>query len=73
MYELITKNFKGSTITLGITGVPVVITGEVFDATPDYDHDRRDDDHGKKDGVVGLRLAGGNKVYIPGDLIAFFY
>ena len=58
MYKLITTEYKGSTITLGITGLPVVITGEVFDGT---------------EGVVGLRLAGGNKVYIAANLIAFFY
>ena len=58
MYKLITGEYRGSTVTLGITGLPVVITGEVFDAGND---------------IVGLRLAGGNKVYIAGNLIAFCY
>ena len=58
MYKLISTEYKGNTITLGITGLPIVITGEVFDAA---------------ENVVGLRLAGGNKVYIPANLIAFFY
>ena len=30
MYDLITNNYKGSTITLGITGLPIIITGEVI-------------------------------------------
>ena len=58
MYDIITGAYKGSTITVGITGLPVVITGEVFDGT---------------NGVIGLRLAGGNKLYIAANLIAFFY
>lgn len=70
MYNLIITSFKGSTITVGITGVPCVITGEVFDgictASGPYGATGNS-------GVIGLRLANGNKVYIPADLIAFFY
>lgn len=59
MFDLITKNFKGSTITLGITGLPIVITGEVI-ASPSMD-------------LISLRLSNGNKIYIAENLIAFFY
>ena len=55
----INSTFKGSTITLGITGLPVVITGEVIESS-NYD-------------LVTLRLNGGNKIYISARLIAFFY
>lgn len=58
MSNLISSNFMGSTITIAITGLPILITGEVF---------------GGNSNAVGLRLEGGNKVYIRGDLIAFFY
>ncbi|WP_346930577.1 hypothetical protein [Clostridium sp.] len=58
MFNLITRDFKGCTITLGITGLPVVITGEVIEAN---------------DNTIGLRLDGGNKIYIAANLIAFFY
>ena len=58
MFDLITSDFKGSTITLGITGLPILITGEVINGN---------------DCVVALRLTGGNKIYINAELIAFFY
>lgn len=58
MSNVISTNFRGATITIAITGLPILITGEVIGGNTD---------------VVGLRLAGGNKVYIKGDLIAFFY
>ena len=59
MFDLITNNYKGSTITLGITGLPIVITGEVI-ASPNTD-------------LINLRLSDGNKIYIAANLIAFFY
>ena len=58
MFNLIVTDFKGSTITVGITGVAALITGEVIDG---------------ENNIIGLRLAGGNKVYIAADLIAFFF
>lgn len=58
MFNMITKDFKGCTITLGITGLPVIITGEVIDSN---------------DNVIGLRLAGGNKIFIAANLIAFIF
>ena len=55
----INSTFKGSTITLGITGLPVVITGEVITSS--------------SADLIGLRLNSGNKLYIAKNLIAFFY
>ena len=70
MFNLIITSFKGSTITVGITGVPCVITGEVFDGICGTNSGYGGNG---TSGVIGLRLANGNKVYIPADLIAFFY
>ena len=30
MYDLITNNFQGTNITIALTGLPIVITGEVI-------------------------------------------
>ena len=59
MYEILKRDYMGSTITLVITGVPVAITGEVIAS---YNSN-----------TIGLRLAGGNKIEIAVNLIAFFY
>lgn len=58
MFDIISKNFIGANITLGITGVPATVTGEVFEAV---------------DNTIGIRQAGGNKIYIDVNKIAFFY
>lgn len=58
MFDLITRDFKGSTITVGIVGSTTVITGEVFDG---------------QNNIIGLRLAGGNKIFIAANFIAFFF
>jgi hypothetical protein len=58
MFNIITKNFMGANITLGITGLPVTISGEVFEAV---------------DNTIGIRQAGGNKIYVDVKMIAFFY
>jgi len=58
MYEIITKNFQGATITLAVTGLPLLITGEVVSGS---------------DKIVTLRLSNGSKIYIESSLIAFFY
>ena len=58
MADLIVRNFKGTTITLALTGLPILITGEVIEGSTN---------------IVALRLENGNKVYIAGNLIAFFY
>ena len=59
MHDIIKNDYMGATITVGITGVPVVITGEVIAS------------YNSK--TIGLRLNGGNKIEIAADLIAFFY
>ncbi|MBC8059037.1 MAG: hypothetical protein H7Y18_00015 [Clostridiaceae bacterium] len=59
MYEMISKNFMGSTITLALTGLPILITGEVVPTSATN--------------IIGLRIEGGNKVYINTNLVAFFY
>lgn len=59
MIDQITNNLKGSSVTIGITGLPVTFTGEVV-ATTDAT-------------VVGIKTPGGIKVYINPELIAFIY
>lgn len=59
MFDFITKNFMGSTVSLVVTGVPVVITGEVL--TSGYEN------------IIALRLNGGTKVFILADLIGFVF
>lgn len=58
MYELITNNFQGTNITIALTGLPIVITGEVI---------------GGDGCIISLRLRDGSNVYIESNLIAFFY
>lgn len=58
MYEMISRNFQGATITLAVTGLPLLITGEVISSN---------------DKIVTLRLNNGSKVYFESSLIAFFY
>lgn len=60
MYTVITTNFMGSNITLGITGLPVTISGEVVDGNSAAN-------------IIGIRQAGGNRIYIDATKIAFFY
>lgn len=59
MFEFIKTNFKGSTVTLGITGLPITITGEIISSGAEN--------------IIGLRLEGGNKIFISADLIAFVF
>ena len=59
MANFILENFQGATVTLAVTGLPVVITGEVLSNT--------------KENIIGLRLENGNKFYINASLIAFVY
>lgn len=58
MLDIISKNFIGAEVTLGIVGLPVTITGEIFEIL---------------DNTVGIRQLGGNKIYIDAKKIAFFY
>lgn len=58
MFDIIAKNFMGANITLGIAGLPVTVSGEVFEVV---------------DNTVGIRQAAGNKIYIDTNKIAFFY
>jgi hypothetical protein len=59
MSNFIRQNYRGATITLAITGLPVLITGEVISTG--------DDD------TIGLRLENGTKIYINAELIAFIF
>ena len=58
MYELITCKFQGSNITVAVTGLPVLISGEVI---------------GGDGCIITLRMKDGRSVYIDSSLIAFFY
>lgn len=58
MFSIITSSYMGSNITLGITGLPVTISGEVVESS---------------NNTIGLRQAGGNRIYIDAAKIAFFY
>lgn len=58
MYDLITNNFQGTNITLAVTGLPILISGEVI----------------RGDGcIITLRMRDGSSVYVDSSLIAFFY
>jgi hypothetical protein len=59
MTNIINESFRGATVTLALTGLPVTIKGEVL-GTP-------------RDGVIVLRLENGNKVYINAELVAFVF
>lgn len=59
MFELIMCNYAGSTLSVVLTGIPVVITGEVINS-------------GYED-IIALRQKGGNKVFIAANLIAFVF
>lgn len=59
MYEFINKNFKGATVTIGITGLPITITGEVINSN--------------SNNIIGIRFEDGNKIFISADLIAFVF
>lgn len=56
MEELL-SNYAGVTLTIGITGLPILITGEVF-----YE----------ENGLIAIRLEDKRTVYINVDYIAFF-
>lgn len=58
MAELIRNYFRGSSITIGITGLPVVITGVVVE-TECNDN-------------ISLKLENGRIIHIAENLIAFF-
>lgn len=58
MLDIITKNFIGTEVTLGIVGLPVTISGEIFEVLGSS---------------VGIRQPGGNRIYIDATKIAFFY
>ncbi|WP_346930578.1 hypothetical protein [Clostridium sp.] len=59
MCEIITNKFKSSTIKLAVTGLPIVITGEVLSSS--------------NANLLAIRLSNGTNVYITTNLIAFFY
>lgn len=59
MGDLILKNFKGSTITVAITGLPILITGKVLDS------DICD--------IVTIKANDGKIINIAEKLIAFFF
>ena len=58
MYDLITNNFQGTNITIALTGLPILITGEVI---------------GGDGCIITLRMKDGRNVYVDATLIAFLY
>lgn len=58
MYTLITTNYMGSNITIGITGLPVTISGEVVEGS---------------NNTIGIRQPSGARIYVDATKIAFFY
>lgn len=58
MYELIKCKFQGANITVAVTGLPILISGEVI---------------GGDDGIITLRMSDGKSIYLEASLIAFFY
>lgn len=59
MYDLLTKDFKGATITVAVTGLPIVITGKVIT--------------NEKEGIISLKAEDGKIINIAENLIAFFF
>lgn len=59
MNDFIRQNFKGATVTIAVTGLPIILTGEVINSGDPC--------------VLGLRLENGNKVFINAELIAFVF
>lgn len=59
MSDLIRTNYRGATITLAITGLPITITGTVIQTN--------------NTNYISLKLEDGKIVHITEDLIAFFY
>lgn len=58
MAEIIRNNYRGATITLAVTGLPMTLTGEVVAI---------------ENNIVNLRLKDGRIVNVAPDLIAFFF
>lgn len=48
MYELIKCKFQGANITVAVTGLPILISGEVI---------------GGDDGIITLRMCDGKSIY----------
>lgn len=59
MFEFITQNFMGATVSLVVSGIPVVISGEVLASGCEN--------------IIALRQKGGNKIFIAADLIGFVF
>lgn len=59
MGTFILENYRGCTVSLAVTGLPVVITGEVLSFV--------------NENIIGLKLKDGNIFYINAELIAFVY
>lgn len=59
MSDLIRTNYRGATITIAITGLPITITGTVVQT--------------ENTEFVSLKLEDGRIVNITESLIAFFY
>lgn len=55
--EEMLQQYKGVTLTIGITGLPILITGEVF---------------AEENGIIAVRLEDKRTVYINAEYIAFF-
>lgn len=64
MAELINTTYQGCNITIGLTGLPITITGEVCGAAATA---------ANADNLVTLKLKDGKIVNVAGALIAFFF
>ena len=58
MCEILIKNYRGATVTIALTGLPILITGEVLSVN---------------EGVLNLKVKDSKMVFIQTKYIAFFY
>lgn len=59
MADFIMLNLKGVKVTLAVTGLPVVITGEVLGSTTEK--------------IIDLKLENGSILHVNSELIAFVF
>lgn len=58
MFEFINDRFMGATVSIAITGLPVVLTGQVVNSN--------------KPGIIGLKQDA-RIIYIEAELVAFVF
>lgn len=64
MGDLLRTNYRGATVTLAVTGLPILITGTVVETTTTAATTADD---------ISLKLKDGKIIHITEDLIAFFF